>query len=163
MPEEKDFGSIYEPVLAHCLPYSHEEPWHDFLVPDDIRRLPASPDAMIADLREEFSDAQLQEAGVIAMDENVVIQPNPLLCEEGGLVIAMRKTPEAKPFELQVNERILSGRTLPVCAAMQDGGVCGDDCGDQNADVVRGHYGGRFGHTLVAEYPCDRGYRIGRA
>ena len=123
MSEQKDFGLIYKRLLSHCPPYSHGEPWQELPAPDDIGRLPANPDPMISDLRQEFSDAQLLEAGVIVMDETMAIQPNTMLCEADGLVIALRNAPEDNPYEVFTNQGTLSGRMLPVCASLRDSRV----------------------------------------
>lgn len=123
MPNQVDFGPIYQRLLTHCAPYHHDGLWQDLPVPEDIRCLPATPDAMINDLRQQFSDAQLLEAGVVVMEENVAVQPDPMLCEEDGLIVALRREDKQDPFELLTRQGILSGRMLPVCASLRDGRV----------------------------------------
>ncbi len=123
MSEHKDCGPIYGRLLSHCLPYTHGDPWQELPVPDDIHRLPENPDAMISDLRQQFSDADLQEAGVLVMDADMAIQPDPLLCTGNGPVIALRRTPDGDPFELMTDGGTFSGRALAVSASLRDGRV----------------------------------------
>jgi hypothetical protein len=107
MSKSKDFGTINEGLLTHCQPYVFEPPWQGFPVPSDVRLAPADPSAMINDLRQEFPDAQLQEAGVIVQGETGAAQPNPILCGGKTVIIGCRETRKDRPFELVTDQGCL--------------------------------------------------------
>jgi hypothetical protein len=119
----KNLGLINQRLMSYCPAYILTGPWQDLEVPADIRRLPDDPVAVISALQQEFSAAELQEAGVAVLGEDMDIHPNPALCVEGGMLVALRKTAEGNPFEVIAGQTILSGRTIPVCASLQDGRV----------------------------------------
>ena len=120
MSEKKDFRAIYKRVLSHCQPYSHGGAWQALPVRGGICRPPADAAAVLSALQEEFSLADLQESGVLAMDETLAVGLDPALCDQSTLVIPLRRAAKADPFELVSGHGTVSGRWLPLCASMQD-------------------------------------------
>jgi hypothetical protein len=123
MSAKMDFRPVYKHVFNHCVPFHHDGPWQELTAPGDIRRVPADPAAVMNDLRQHFSDDDLQEAGVLEMDETLVVQLDPGLRNPDAVVIALRKRPSDDPFDLLTERGMLSGQHLPVCASLSDGGV----------------------------------------
>jgi len=123
MSAKKDFRPIYEHLFRHCAPFCHDGPWQELIAPGDIRRAPEEPAEVINDLRQQFSDIDLQEAGVCRMDETLAVQLDPALCDPDAVVIALRRKPKDDPFDVMTEHGMLSGKHLPVCASLSDGSV----------------------------------------
>jgi hypothetical protein len=123
MPEKTDFRPIYGHIFSHCEPFHHDGPWQQLSAPDDIRRVPADPATVMNDLRQHFCDGDLQKAGAIGMDETLTFQMDPGLRNPGAVVIALRRRPNEKPFDLLTECGTLSGKRLPVCASLSDGRI----------------------------------------
>ena len=123
MTQQKDFRPIYKHLLKYCQPYSHGGAWQELPVLAGICRPPADSPVVLNELQQKFSQADLQESGVLVMDETLAVGLEPSLCDQTTLIIPLRKTRKGDPFELLTGHGTLSGRRLPVCASLDDGRV----------------------------------------
>jgi len=112
-------GEIYEQILQCGSACSWPAPW-DFLLGDQDCRGPiGDPAGALALLRSQFPDNQLKRARVIKRSDNGSVRLNPALCNSSAIV-ALRRSTEAKPFDLLVANGCLAGSGLPVMASLQD-------------------------------------------
>ena len=123
MSQKKDFRPIYKRVVSHCQPFSHGGPWQKLPVLGGICRSPADPTAVISDLQQQFSQADLVEAGVLVVDETIGVQLDLVLSDQHTIIIPLRRTPTEGPFDLLTDHGTLSGRRPPICASLRDGRV----------------------------------------
>jgi hypothetical protein len=116
-------GAVYERVLQLCPPYLFPPPW-DFLTADQDCRGPIrDTSAILSDLQVRFSEAELEEAGVLARAPSGELQIAPALCNPVGGVVALRRSPGEAPFTLLTARGCLGSDALPVVAALEDAGT----------------------------------------
>ena len=115
-----EYGDIYEALLARCPVLSLPPPW-DFLTIDQDCRAPITDhDQTLAALRAEFGDSLLLDAGVVERVGDGDVYLKPTLCCPEGAIIALRESPDQKPFDILTDAGSLSGCELSVFASLRD-------------------------------------------
>ena len=120
MSQEKDFRPVYQRLLSQCQPYSHDGPWQELPVLGGMCRPPADSMTVVRDLQQQFSQAELLEAGILAMDKAREAHLDPVLCDQHATIIPLRRASKDSPFDLLTDRGTLSGRRLPICASLRD-------------------------------------------
>jgi hypothetical protein len=123
MPPPNNLGNILTSFLELCPEFVHEGLWETLPVSGDIRRPPPDPAAVVSELQQQYSQADLVKAGVLVMNSPESVELNFQLCDPETLIIALRKTDNAAPHELLTNQGTLSARELPICACLRDGRI----------------------------------------
>ena len=112
-------GPAYARLLARCPRLRLDPPWHLF-APDEACYAPVTdPEQTLAALRQDFDDRLLQQAG-IHQQTGQGLRLHPALCNPVGALVALRTSAEETPFDLLTARGCLSGRRLPVFAALLD-------------------------------------------
>jgi hypothetical protein len=109
---------IYSDFLDRCKPAAAPDPWNQFGSPADLWRVPADDRALMAALAVLYSRRALRHAG-IATKQSQGLVLSPLFTDIDRLVLPLRVSPEAEPYELVAADGAASGR-LAVCAALAD-------------------------------------------
>ena len=123
MVQKKDFRPIYKQLLSHCQSYAHDGAWQKLPLLGGICRGPGDPMAAVNDLQQHFSQPELLQAGVLVTNEPADVQLAPELCDPQTIIFPLKKRPNDDPFDLVSEYGVLSGRRLPLCAALHDGRV----------------------------------------
>jgi hypothetical protein len=111
---------VYEQLLTGCPVLRFPEPWAFVPPGQDCHATVADPPATLASLRATFDVAALEVAGVLDRSPEGQPRLHPNLCEPGGTIVALRAGPRLPPFELLTAAGCVSGRTVPVLAALAD-------------------------------------------
>ena len=112
-------AGIYEYLLRHCPAY--RLPGHRPLFAADIdcRRCPEWGTATLAGLAERFTEYELVESGVAKeLPDGMVL--NAALVGAAQGVVALRATPDERPFALLTAAGILPNEMSPLAAIMRD-------------------------------------------
>ena len=123
MSAKKEFPAIYARVLAHCPKFSHPPPWQGVPVPDGVCGPPTDPSQTLADLRAQHQDLELLESGVAVTGPDGALQLATALCDPNTAIIGLRKKPKQDLFDLLTEQGCIAHDELPLCAALQDGGL----------------------------------------
>jgi hypothetical protein len=113
-------GKIYQAFARHCSSYELEGAWSRFEAPEFIRKLPPDPAAVLEAMLQEFSAADLCQAGLATVDENAKLSVNPVLQDSSAPILVLRSQPEALPLDLLTDTGCFSGQTLPIFAVLDD-------------------------------------------
>jgi hypothetical protein len=114
------FGPAYAKLLESCPKLRLSPPWNLF-DPDVGCYAPVTdPERALAALRQDFDDRLLQQAGILQQTARGP-RLHPALCNPVGALVALRSSADEKPFDLLTARGCLSGRRLPVFAALLDG------------------------------------------
>jgi len=110
---------IYQTIFDHCVACRLTGGWAEVSVDADCRIVPQCAADLLANLVERFSESDLIEAGVVAMENNEWILM-PALANSNSPIIALRKSPETDPIDLLTSVGLVSRRDLPVIAVLED-------------------------------------------
>ncbi len=120
--DSSKFGEIAEELLKHCGPYQHHGWWKCLGESAEIRGRPTGKWEDVEDaLCEQFSQEDLLEARVFVNRGGLGVGLNPVLKGFGTVIAPLRSAPEAKPFDLIVENGLLNRKTAPAIAALDDG------------------------------------------
>ena len=119
MPSDTQHHEIYSRLLAVCEPYQFSDRWSFLTADRDTCRGPSNPSQLLADMIEQYAVGDLVAAGVArALDDGSLAIAQCLI--DCHIVIPMWDVETDKISELLTSAGCLSGRMLPVFAALDD-------------------------------------------
>jgi len=116
---------VYEALVQASSPLKLPLPWQNISCDPAFFCLPVDKTSLLAELRRQFSDADLLKAGVVIIDADNIVSLHPYLVVDGAPVWAIRTKPNEKPTALiaQMNSfgKNASGKNIwVVSTALQD-------------------------------------------
>jgi len=90
MPNDDVRHEIRESFAARCDSYQFDELWNFLSTHPDIRRLPADPASLLAELQERYSDDALVEAGLAELANDGLLRLRAKLNAPGKLIVIIR-------------------------------------------------------------------------
>ncbi|MCA9114034.1 MAG: hypothetical protein KDA79_03045 [Planctomycetaceae bacterium] len=120
MEVDADVAEVYQRLLEHCEEYECNPPW-PFRDPHAFRG-PVDAGGTLVALQSEFSLNALEQSGVVVFDRSGSGEPvlNPAVVGRDAVLVALRGSEGAPPFELLTAAGNLSGTSLPVEAVLDD-------------------------------------------
>ncbi len=110
---------IYETLFWSGSVYALPEPWLPLPTDADVRGCPEDLARLWTDLEARFTPAALLRSGIAWETAPGRLQLSPAL-QAGGPLIFVRPKPRTLPIEVLTSQGCLSGRHLPVVAALND-------------------------------------------
>lgn len=111
---------VYEALAQAGSAYQLPSPWHHIPCDPSFFCLPGNKAALLADLRRQFSDADLIQAGVVTSDATKTVVWHPQLVVGDVPIWAIRTRPNQKPTALIAQLKNVGKNTWAVRAALQD-------------------------------------------
>jgi len=111
---------VFEALVQTGSAYKLPSPWQDISCDQAFFCLPSDKTSLLAELRQQFSDADLIKAGVVSIDAGDIVSLHHRLLVDGAPVWAIRTAPNQKPTTLIAQMQSLGNNTWEVCSALQD-------------------------------------------
>jgi len=119
-PKPYIFHAVYQRVLEHCSSFTWPEAWNFLKSDGDCYGPVSDPENTLLNLRDEFGDAVLEEAGVVGRQCHGATYLRPSLTNNEGALIALRERPQENPFDILTACGCLSGSTPAALTALRD-------------------------------------------
>ena len=111
---------IYEALVGLCSTFTLPGPWHSIACDPAFFCLPNDNAAVLAELRQQFADADLIKSGIVKTDETNSLIWHPDLVVEGAPIWAIRPSRDEKPVGLIAQMRTIGKTTWALVWAFED-------------------------------------------